>query len=236
MWLRSADSSRAIRWRSSWLPARTNVMGPRQILDLLAGGSSLDVLRDGPADLPSRQRDVTTALRWSYQLLDDGEAALLCQLSVFPGWFSVHRRADRRRRGRRTGARTRCRRSSMPISWTPTTDRPRADIACCSRFVSSPAGSWTPTPTRATLPDGDTWSTWRHRDRGGGRVPRSRIVRRAPRVGGCECRHHGRHRRGCGAGGRSHGGPAHARPQRVLAAQGPPPRPAEPDGGGGRDG
>jgi predicted ATPase/DNA-binding CsgD family transcriptional regulator len=68
--------------------ARTNVMGPRQILDLLAGGSSLDVLRDGPADLPARQRDVTTALSWSYGLLGAEEAALLRRLSVFPAWFS----------------------------------------------------------------------------------------------------------------------------------------------------
>jgi predicted ATPase/DNA-binding CsgD family transcriptional regulator len=68
--------------------ARTNVMGPRQILDLIAGGASLDVLRDGPFDLPSRQRDVTAALNWSYRLLGEREAALLRRLSVFPSWFS----------------------------------------------------------------------------------------------------------------------------------------------------
>ncbi len=68
--------------------ARTNVMGLRQMLDLIAGGSSLDVLRDGPVDLPSRQRDVTGALTWSYGLLGEDEAALLRRLSVFPGWFS----------------------------------------------------------------------------------------------------------------------------------------------------
>ncbi|HSR26085.1 MAG TPA: tetratricopeptide repeat protein [Candidatus Eisenbacteria bacterium] len=45
----------------------------------------LDLLVDGPQDLPERQRTMRGALRWSYELLDPGPQALLRRLSVFAG-------------------------------------------------------------------------------------------------------------------------------------------------------
>ena len=57
--------------------ARTNVVGPRQILDFIAGGSGLEVLRDGSPRRASKPRDVRLALSWSYRLLRHNEAALL---------------------------------------------------------------------------------------------------------------------------------------------------------------
>ena len=48
-------------------------------------GSSLDLLRDGPLDLPGRQRTVRDAVRWSYDLLAAAEQAMFRRLSVFAG-------------------------------------------------------------------------------------------------------------------------------------------------------
>jgi predicted ATPase/DNA-binding SARP family transcriptional activator len=51
--------------------------------------SSLDVLRDGPVDLPTRQRTVRDAVRWSYDLLAPAEQAMFRRLAVFAGGASL---------------------------------------------------------------------------------------------------------------------------------------------------
>ena len=49
----------------------------------------LDLLTDGPRDLPPRQQSLRAALAWSYDLLDAQEQWLLRQLAVFEGSFSL---------------------------------------------------------------------------------------------------------------------------------------------------
>jgi predicted ATPase/DNA-binding CsgD family transcriptional regulator len=69
--------------------ARSAVLGPAQIDALLAEGRHLAVLRDGPHDLPDRQRDLEATLAWSYGLLGTLEQQLLAVLSGFAGWFDL---------------------------------------------------------------------------------------------------------------------------------------------------
>jgi predicted ATPase/DNA-binding XRE family transcriptional regulator len=47
--------------------------------------SQLSMLVDGPQDLPEHQRTMRDTLRWSYELLREGERALLRRLSIFAG-------------------------------------------------------------------------------------------------------------------------------------------------------
>jgi predicted ATPase len=49
----------------------------------------LDLLVDGPRDLPERQRTMRAALDWSCELLDEEARALLRRLSVFAGGASL---------------------------------------------------------------------------------------------------------------------------------------------------
>jgi predicted ATPase/DNA-binding CsgD family transcriptional regulator len=49
----------------------------------------LDLLTDGPRDLPRRQQSLRAALAWSYDLLGAQEQWLLRQLAVFEGGFSL---------------------------------------------------------------------------------------------------------------------------------------------------
>ena len=69
--------------------ARSAVLGPAQIDALLAGGRHLAVLRDGPHDVPDRQRDLESTLAWSYGLLGTLEQQLLAVLSAFASWFDL---------------------------------------------------------------------------------------------------------------------------------------------------
>jgi len=63
--------------------ARVKLLRPQELLPRLE--RQLDVLRDGPRDLPARQRTLRDAIAWSYDLLDDSEQLLLRQLAVFVG-------------------------------------------------------------------------------------------------------------------------------------------------------
>jgi predicted ATPase len=65
--------------------ARARLLEPRLLLERLA--RSLDVLGQGPTDLPERQRTLRATVEWSIGLLDDSELKMLATLSVFvEGW------------------------------------------------------------------------------------------------------------------------------------------------------
>jgi predicted ATPase len=58
-----------------------------ELLELL--NHRLEILVDGPRDLPERQRTMRATLEWSCELLDSGSRALLRRLSVFAGSASL---------------------------------------------------------------------------------------------------------------------------------------------------
>ena len=63
--------------------ARVRLLPPAALLRRL--GQQLQLLADGPRDLPERQRAIRATIDWSYQLLDDGERRLFAELAVFEG-------------------------------------------------------------------------------------------------------------------------------------------------------
>jgi len=77
--------------------ARARVLTPEAMLEQLTGaeqdapqgwsrtGLGLDVLTGGARDLPRRQQALSTAIDWSYALLDDDERTLFRRLAVFVG-------------------------------------------------------------------------------------------------------------------------------------------------------
>ena len=62
---------------------RANVLSPPIILEKL--GRSLDLLANGPTDLPRRQRSLRGAVAWSYEMLTPAARSLFNRLSVFVG-------------------------------------------------------------------------------------------------------------------------------------------------------
>lgn len=67
--------------------SRAAGMTPREMLDRLS--EQLRLLQTRAADLPARQRALRTTLDWSYDLLAEEDRALMAQLSVFAGGFSM---------------------------------------------------------------------------------------------------------------------------------------------------
>lgn len=67
--------------------ARTRVLPPRTLLGRLA--DALDVLGNGPLDLPERQRALRTTLDWDYAILSEEERLVFRRLAVFPGHFTI---------------------------------------------------------------------------------------------------------------------------------------------------
>lgn len=67
--------------------ARLNVLSVTQLRERLSG--RLDLLGDGPRDLPARQQTMRAAIAWSIDLLSDQERQVLATLAVFVGGFSL---------------------------------------------------------------------------------------------------------------------------------------------------
>ena len=67
--------------------ARTRLLPPTALLGRLA--HALDVLGDGPLDLPERQRALRTTLDWDHALLSEEEQVVFRRLSVFPRDFTL---------------------------------------------------------------------------------------------------------------------------------------------------
>jgi predicted ATPase/DNA-binding XRE family transcriptional regulator len=67
--------------------ARGRLFSPPALLERLcdASGAALQVLVDGPRDLPAHQRTLRGTLDWSYELLAAPERAVLMRLAVFAG-------------------------------------------------------------------------------------------------------------------------------------------------------
>lgn len=67
--------------------ARSNALTPVAILGRLQ--CRLDLLVDGPRDVPGRHQTMYAAIAWSYDLLTPAEQAFFRRLSVFTGSFSL---------------------------------------------------------------------------------------------------------------------------------------------------
>ncbi len=67
--------------------ARTKLLGLEELLARLT--RSLDVLGEGPRDLPARQRTLRATLDWSYELLDADEQQLFGEVAVFVGGATI---------------------------------------------------------------------------------------------------------------------------------------------------
>ncbi|MDQ6875689.1 MAG: diguanylate cyclase [Actinomycetota bacterium] len=67
--------------------ARVDSLTPEQLL--VQVGRSLDLLVDGPVDLPARQQTLRAAIDWSYQLLENADRDLFAALGTFVGGARV---------------------------------------------------------------------------------------------------------------------------------------------------
>lgn len=90
-WLYREDDVAAICARLDGLPLAIELaaaqarLAPPLLLDRLS--QRLSILRDGPSDLPDRQRTMEATLDWSYDLLTNEQQTAFRALGVFPsGW------------------------------------------------------------------------------------------------------------------------------------------------------
>lgn len=67
--------------------ARSRLLSPRVLLERL--GNSLDTLKGGARDLPTRQQTLKNTIDWSFQLLTQNEQTLFTRLGVFVGGCSL---------------------------------------------------------------------------------------------------------------------------------------------------
>lgn len=67
--------------------ARADLLSPRAMLSGL--GRRLDLLTSDSVARPERHRSLRTAIEWSYELLDDDQKEIFCDLSAFAGGFTV---------------------------------------------------------------------------------------------------------------------------------------------------
>jgi non-specific serine/threonine protein kinase len=67
--------------------ARIKIFAAESLLKRLT--DRLEVLTGGPRDLPSRQRTMRAAIRWSYDLLSPEERVVFRRLAMFSGSFSL---------------------------------------------------------------------------------------------------------------------------------------------------
>ncbi|HKV41966.1 MAG TPA: tetratricopeptide repeat protein [Blastocatellia bacterium] len=66
---------------------QVKVMSPGMMLDRME--QKMEVLGQGPRDLPARQRTIRDTIDWSYELLEEDEKTLFRRLSVFVGGFAL---------------------------------------------------------------------------------------------------------------------------------------------------
>jgi predicted ATPase/DNA-binding XRE family transcriptional regulator len=66
--------------------ARSRILPPEA---LLARADAFDLLGDGAADMPERQRTLHAAIEWSYRLLDPLEQSMFRSLAVFPDSWTL---------------------------------------------------------------------------------------------------------------------------------------------------
>jgi predicted ATPase len=67
--------------------ARLRMFTPEELLQRL--DDRLSVLDQGNADAPERHRTLREAIRWSHELLEEGEASMFRRLGVFSGGWSL---------------------------------------------------------------------------------------------------------------------------------------------------
>jgi predicted ATPase len=67
--------------------ARLVTMSPVELLEVLS--TRLPILVDGPRDLPTRHRTLTSTISWSYDLLTPAQQQVFAELAVFSGGCTV---------------------------------------------------------------------------------------------------------------------------------------------------
>jgi predicted ATPase/DNA-binding SARP family transcriptional activator len=67
--------------------AHIELLSPQTLLTKLQ--NRLNLLEDGPGDLPERQQSLRSEFDWSHELLEPGEQHLFMRLSVFPASFTL---------------------------------------------------------------------------------------------------------------------------------------------------